>query len=34
MSAETPAHRAPVVSGTKKTVQNNNGATFSYNFEV
>jgi len=34
MSAETPAHRAPVVSGAEKTVQNNNGAAFSYNFEV
>src|SRR5262245_44345055 len=33
MSAETPTHRAPVIGGAEKSVQDNEGITLSYDFE-
>jgi len=34
MSAEAATHRAPVVSGAEKTVQDDKGTALSYSFEV
>ena len=34
MSAEAATHRAPVVSGTEKTVQDDQGTALSYSFEM
>jgi hypothetical protein len=34
MSAEAPAHRAPVLRGAEKTVQDDNGRAFSDGFEM
>jgi hypothetical protein len=33
ISTEAPTHRAPVVSGAEKTVQDDKGRTLSYNRE-
>jgi len=33
MSAEAATHRAPVVSGTEKTVQDDKGMALSYNYK-
>jgi hypothetical protein len=33
MTAEAPTHRAPVVSGAEKSVQDDKGIALSYDFE-